>query len=97
LTEAASGQLMDDARQRMARVWRGASAAQLDRRARIGFAATLAAIILIVLLSGVLFRPYLVPFVALLLMAPGVLRIAAAFPTRVHPEPPSLPDTDLPV
>lgn len=97
LAAASSGQLMDNARQRISQLWPTASAAVLPRHVRIGFAAILLLTIVVVMLSGILLRPFLIPLIALLLMAPGVIRLAAAFPIRVKPEPPPLADNLLPV
>jgi cellulose synthase/poly-beta-1,6-N-acetylglucosamine synthase-like glycosyltransferase len=77
---AASSQLMDYARQETTHRWPHASAALLPGRVRIGFAVVLVAAMLMVLLSGVIARPVLIPLVAVILMVPGVLRLAAAIP-----------------
>ena len=94
---AASGQLMDYARQETTRLWPSASAALLPLRDRLRFAAILSIVVLLVMLSGTIARPFLIPVVAVLLMAPGLLRLAAALP---GPEPslaPPLGDTELPL
>lgn len=98
LAQAASGQLMAYARQRITQVWPHASAAaDLPLGTRIGFVALFAGLIGLVLLSGIALRPLLVPVVALLLMAPGLLRLIAAWPMPIAPEPPPLAEHDLPV
>jgi len=99
LTRAASGQLMDEARQRLTRLWPRASASQdLPRHARIGFALLLAAVILVVMVSGVVARPVLIPLVTPLLMIPGVLRLVAAVPhASGRPAPRLLSDAELPI
>ena len=71
---------MDEARQRITRLWPRASASQdMPLGARIGFVAFLLMLIGLVMAAGLVARPILVPLVALLLMAPGLLRLAAAF------------------
>lgn len=99
LTRAASEQLMDEARQRITRLWPRASASQdLPRHVRIAFVALLVALIGLVVLSGYLVRPILIPLVAALLMAPGLLRLLAAVPHRDEtPSPRLLTDVELPV
>jgi cellulose synthase/poly-beta-1,6-N-acetylglucosamine synthase-like glycosyltransferase len=93
---AASGQLMDYARQETTHRWPHASAALLPLNARIVFAAILVAVMLLVLLSGVIARPLLIPMVAVVLMAPGVLRLAAAVPVPLVARTVPLCDADLP-
>jgi cellulose synthase/poly-beta-1,6-N-acetylglucosamine synthase-like glycosyltransferase len=96
IAHAASEQLMDYARTETTVRWEGASAGQLPRPVRRGFVAVLAAVVGVVMLSGAIARPFLIPIVALLLMAPGVLRLLAAMPHgRELPSRP-LRDTDLP-
>ena len=97
LTRAARTQLMDNARQQMTLRWPDASAAGLRKSARIGFAAALAVIAMLFMLSGVLLRPLLIPLAALLLMGPGLMRLAAALPRRLAHEPRQLRDAELPV
>ena len=97
LTVATSERLMDNARQRISLLWPRASAADLPRHVRIAFAVLVAATIVIAMLAGAIFRPFLIPVVAAVLMAPGLLRLAAAMPARVAAEPPPLADRDLPV
>jgi cellulose synthase/poly-beta-1,6-N-acetylglucosamine synthase-like glycosyltransferase len=96
LARAASDELMDYARQETTRRWPGASAAGLTLPVRIGFAVSLVAVILLVMLSGAIARPFLIPLVALLLMAPGLMRIFAAVPGRGEPEVEALADDELP-
>ena len=80
---------MDEARQRITQLWPRASASQdLPIAARVGFVAMLGLLILLVMISGLVARPLLIPLVALLLMAPGVMRLLAALPRaagRAHP------------
>ena len=99
LTRAASGQLMDEARQRMTRLWPRASASQdLPKRVRVAFVALLAVLIVLVMMSGYVGRPVLIPIVAALLMAPGVLRLLAAIPRKGKATTARLlTDADLPV
>jgi hypothetical protein len=99
LTRAASAQLMDEARQRVTRLWPRASAAQdLPKATRTMFVAVLAALIALVMAAGLIARPLLVPVVAVLLMAPGLMRLLAAFPSRSQGRPPrSLTDAQLPI
>ena len=89
---------MDQARQRVTQLWPRASAAQdLTRPARIGFVAVLVALIVLVMGAGLWLRPLLVPVAAVLLMAPGLMRILASFPGRARPAPHLLSDAELPV
>ncbi|HZY50249.1 MAG TPA: glycosyltransferase family 2 protein [Devosia sp.] len=99
LARAASPQLMDEARQRVTRLWPRASAAQdLPRDARVAFVLVLAGLVALVMAAGLIARPLLVPVVAVLLMAPGLLRLLAAFPARRRHRPsPRLSDAQLPV
>lgn len=94
---AASEQLMDYARQETTRLWGEASAAVLPLHVRAGFAVVLVAIILLVMLSGIIARPFLIPVVALLLMAPGLLRLAASLPGRSTQPARPLRETELPL
>lgn len=99
LTRATSAQLMDEARQRITRLWPRASASQdLPIAARAGFVVVLGLLIVLVMISGLVARPMLIPLVALLLMAPGVMRLLAAVP-RVSdmPTPRLLTDAELPL
>ncbi len=99
LARAASGQLMDEARQRLTRLWPRASASQdLPRHARIGFALLLVAVIAVVMISGVVARPVLIPLVMPLLMLPGLLRLVAAIPHKPgRAAPRLLSDAELPL
>lgn len=94
---AASDQLMDYARQQTTRLWGEASAALLPLHIRIGFAAVLGAIFLLVVLSGIVARPFLIPIVAFLLMTPGLLRLAAALPGPAARPVRPLRHTELPI
>lgn len=94
---AASDQLMDYARQETTRRWDDASAAGLSKPVRTGFAVLLTLVLLLVMLSGIIARPFLIPIVALLLMAPGVLRLAAALPGPPAPLVRPLRDSELPL
>jgi cellulose synthase/poly-beta-1,6-N-acetylglucosamine synthase-like glycosyltransferase len=97
VTRAASDQLMAGARQNITTLWPEASAAvSLPITARIGFVATLLVLIVLVMLSGIIARPFLIPVVAILLMAPGLLRLLAAFPAPAAPAPRALADAELP-
>ena len=98
LSRAASDQLTDHARQRVTQLWPRASAAQdLTRGARIGFVALLGALIVLVMAAGLAAQPLLVPVAAVLLMAPGAMRLLAARPARRPPTPRLLTDPELPV
>jgi hypothetical protein len=99
LARAASSQLMDEARQRLTRLWPRASASQdLPLRVRVIFVAVLVGLIALVIAAGVIVRPLLVPVVAGLLMAPGVMRIVAALPSKPGGRPRQLlGDRDLPI
>jgi hypothetical protein len=94
---AASEQLMDYARTETAVRWEGASAGQLKQSVRIGFAVLLGLIILMVMLSGAIARPFLIPVVAILLMAPGLLRLLAAVPGSEEGPARPLRDSELPL
>jgi cellulose synthase/poly-beta-1,6-N-acetylglucosamine synthase-like glycosyltransferase len=98
-TRAASDQLMDGAVHGLARRWPQDNAATgLSHRARFGFALLLCSIIVLALAAGLALRPVLVPVVALLLLAPGLIRLVASIPHReAAPEPPQLGDHELPV
>jgi cellulose synthase/poly-beta-1,6-N-acetylglucosamine synthase-like glycosyltransferase len=81
VTRALSEQLMDEARQRITRLWPRASASQdLPKRVRVVFVGLLAALIGLVMISGYVGRPLLIPIVAALLMTPGLLRLLASIP-----------------
>jgi hypothetical protein len=99
LTRAASAQLLDEARQRVTRLWPNASASQdLPLRTRAIFVGVLAGMIALVMTAGLIARPILVPVVAGLLMAPGLMRLLAAFPSRrQHRSPRLLRDAEMPV
>jgi cellulose synthase/poly-beta-1,6-N-acetylglucosamine synthase-like glycosyltransferase len=99
LARAASDELMDAARQRVTRLWPRASASQdLPIAARATFVAVLAGLIALVMAAGLIARPFLVPVVAGLLMAPGLMRLLAAFPSRRRPgRVRLLSDAELPV
>ncbi|RYE09614.1 MAG: glycosyltransferase [Hyphomicrobiales bacterium] len=94
----ASGQLMDAARQRVTQLWPRASAATaLTLGARLGFVLGFAALMLLVMAAGLLWREGLVPVVALLLMAPGIMRLMAAWPGAAPPIAVPLKDSELPL
>jgi hypothetical protein len=98
MAHAASDQLMESARQNTTSLWPEASAAvSLPLSARIAFVAALAVLILLVMLSGIVARPFLIPIVAVILMAPGLLRLLAAFPSPAIPTPRPLADIELPL
>jgi cellulose synthase/poly-beta-1,6-N-acetylglucosamine synthase-like glycosyltransferase len=98
LARAASGQLIDAARQRITQLWPEASAAQdLTLGVRIGFVATFALLIVIAMVAGLVARPLLVPAVASLLMAPGLLRLLAALRGSPPPSVELLGDVELPI
>lgn len=95
IARAASEQLMDYARQEVTRLWPNASAAGLALHVRVGFAVALVTVMLLVMLSGIIARPFLIPLVALLLMAPGLLRLVAAIPQADDRPTRPLRDTEL--
>ena len=97
IATAASEQLMDYAQTETTVRWEGASAGQLGKPVRRGFVAVLAVIVIVVMLSGSIARPFLIPIVALVLMAPGILRLVAAVPQRREPWTRPLRDNELPV
>lgn len=97
VARAADDQLMDYAQRETTRRWPDASAALLPLRVRIGFAILLTLVMLLVMLSGVIARPLLIPVVALLLMAPGLLRLAAAVPSEEDRPARRLADEELPL
>jgi len=99
LTRAASEQLMDEARQRITRLWPRASASQdLPKRVRVVFVMLLTSLIALVMISGYVARPVLIPMVAALLMAPGLMRLLAAVPRADRsPSPRLLTDAELPI
>src|SRR3569623_997438 len=83
VVRATSELLMDEARHRPPRLWPRASASQdLPKRGRGAFVALLGALIGLVMISGYVGRPVLIPVVAALLMAPGLLRLLAAIPHK---------------
>lgn len=95
---AASAQLMDYARQRMTELWPRASAAvDLPPAARVVFVIALVLMIVVVMAAGLISRPLLIPLVAAVLMAPGIMRLVAAVPGPRLPSPPPLPDRELPL
>ena len=95
---AASEQLMEQARQRTTQLWPKASAAtDLPLQARLGFVAVLTGLILVVMAAGLIWRAVLVPIVALLLMAPGVMRLLAAVPGKAAPVALPLSESELPL
>ncbi len=96
LARAASDQLMVYAQTETTRRWKGISASQLKRGARIGFTVALGLTILLVMLSGALARAVLVPIVALLLVPPGLLRLAATVPRQGRKCVRPLTDRELP-
>ena len=96
VTRAASGQLMDDARQRVTQLWPWASAPDdLMLPVRIAFVAVLAALIGPLMAATLVARPILVPVTALLLLGPGLLRFLAALPSPGVPPPKGLADAEL--
>lgn len=98
IAAAASAQLIAGAQQNVTRLWPRASAAQdLPLHVRIGFALLLVAIVVAVVAAGLTLRPVLVPFAAVLLLVPGLMRFAAALPARSKAAPRLLPDAELPV
>jgi len=101
LLERHSAQLLDESRQRLVRRWpRSACSTDLPLPVRIIFVGLLLAIVAMALVSPYFATPLLFPPIALLLAAPGALRLFASIPGLV-PEPLSVPDLlgddDLPV
>ena len=98
LARAANAQLLDQARQRITQLWPEASAAQeLTLGVRIGFVAIFGLLIVVAMVAGLVARPLLVPAVAGLLMAPGLLRLLAALPGPPAASVDLLRDAELPV
>ena len=93
--------LMDEARQRLARRWPGASAdLDLTLAARVVFIVLALFVLALVSVSPFFLRPLLLPLTALLFMVPGILRLAAALPGTAAPALDStslLPDAELPI
>lgn len=86
LTTKHSTALMDEARQRLARRWPN-SAADLDvtLTARIVFIAAALVLVTLVLMAPFVLRPLLFPLTGMLLVVPGLLRLAAGLPGVVPP------------
>lgn len=97
LARAAAPQLMDEARQRLTRLWPQASAAVgLPLALRLGFAGVLAAVLLVAAGAGWLVHPVFAVMLSLFLMLPGLLRLVAAVPGPEAEEPRLLEDGELP-
>src|SRR5262249_49080119 len=95
---AASSHLMVNARERTGTIWPDLTAHDLTAGVRRGFAITLWLLILIVVLAGTFAQPALVPVLAVLLFAPGVMRLAAALRADDRTdEPRLLSDAELPI
>ncbi len=99
LARASSEQLMIEARQRLTRRWPYASAdLDLPKPLRVGFLLAFALTTLAVGAAPFYLSALLLPFIALLLLVPAGLRVAAACsPSAGETQPPPLPDTELPV
>jgi len=97
LAEANAPALLTEARQRLARRWPHATASlDLPKWLRIGFVLVLAALIAFTAIAPLIARPLLLPFLVVVIVAPALLRLLAAFhrPERADDLP--LADADLP-
>ena len=94
---AASEQLILGAQQNTTLLWPRASAAQdLPLHARVMFVAILLTMVGLVMAAGVISRPVLVPIAAVLLLAPGLMRLVAALPRTSRAASRMLTDPELP-
>lgn len=91
--------LLEESRQRLARRWPFASASfDLPLGARIAFVAVLALLVGIAATAPFAFKPLLLPPLAVLLVVPALLRLAASLGLAGRePAPPLLTDAELPV
>jgi len=97
LAEANAPALVVEARQRLARRWPRATASlDLGKPLRIAFVAALALIVMLTALAPLLARPLLLPFLLVLIVAPALLRLFAAFHRPQPMDDPPLADADLP-
>lgn len=93
-----SDALMDEARQKMSRLWGGMTASTgLPKAARRAFAIILVLLILLVMVAGAVSRPLLLPLVAVMLVGPGLMRLVAAWPRQQRQPVRLLSDRELPV
>lgn len=99
LAAASEEVLLTEARHRLFRRWPRASAhVDLTQASRFGFVAALIGLMLLAVIAPMVMKPVFVPLIGLLLAAPGLFRLWAAFdrqPERA--EAPSLGDGDLPL
>src|SRR5690606_25436898 len=91
--------LMVEARNRLTRRWPYASASiELSRAARMVFVAFFGLTTIAVAAAPMFLSAILLPFVAILVLAPALLRLAAALLPQGYAEPvPLLGDADLPI
>lgn len=97
LADANAPALLVETRQRLARRWPHATASlDLGKPLRIGFVTGLAAIVILTAIAPLLARPLLLPFLLVLIVAPALLRLFAAFHRPQPIDDPPLADADLP-
>ena len=97
LADAHAPALLVETRQRLARRWPHATASlDLGKPLRIGFVTGLAAIVILTAIAPLLARPLLLPFLLVLIVAPALLRLLAAFHRPQSIDDPALADADLP-
>lgn len=101
LSDRCASQMLDESRNRLARLWPFASAhLDLIYGVRIGFAALLSVLVILAALTPLVLQPILVPIMAFLLLVPAGLRLIAAISSaRLGDDPPVPPVTheELPV
>lgn len=99
LVSASAGPLSDAASERLSARWPRASArTELTYANRVIFVLGLLAAILAAAAAPFVLKPVLVPVLALVVLVPAVLRLAAAFvPNMAGADPPPLADRDLPI
>ena len=99
LAAACSDQLLQEARQRLTRRWPFASAnVDLPMGVRIAFVVLFVLVTTSVAVAPFYLSELLLPFIAVLLLVPAAIRIAAAFaPVPPPPAVPLLDDAELPV
>jgi cellulose synthase/poly-beta-1,6-N-acetylglucosamine synthase-like glycosyltransferase len=98
LAELSEDLLLEESRQRLARRWPFASASfDLPFGKRVAFVALLTALVAAAAIAPFGFKPLLLPPLAILLLPPAMLRLAAAFEVgRREAEPQALLESDLP-
>ena len=98
LARSGTDNLLAEARDRLTRRWRNASAnVDLPVHVRIGFVALFLGATAVVALAPYFFSALLLPVVAVLILVPAAIRIAAVLNYRPPPKPPPLlTDAELP-